>query len=78
LAAQLRGQLEKPRLRWKYAWMEPIFGFEAAKRVQTTLPEFKASLVRKWDKAMCRIENPEAVGHATVTNPARGNSNGAI
>ena len=28
LAAQLGGHLETPRLRWKYAWMEPIFGLE--------------------------------------------------
>jgi glycosyltransferase involved in cell wall biosynthesis len=55
LAAQLDGRLEKPRLGWKYAWMEPIFGFEAAKRTQIVLPEFKASLLRTWDKAMCRF-----------------------
>jgi len=56
LAAQLDGRLEKPRLRWKYAWIEPIFGFKAAKRAQMVLPEFKSSLVRKWDKAMCGVD----------------------
>ena len=29
LAAQLQGHLETPRLRWKYAWMKPIFGLES-------------------------------------------------
>jgi glycosyltransferase involved in cell wall biosynthesis len=78
LAAQLQGRLEKPRLRWKYAWMAPIFGFESAKRAQMVLPEFKASLVRRWDKAMYRFENHEAVaGHAASrANLARGDSNG--
>ena len=28
LAAQLQGHLETPRLRWKYAWMKPIFGLK--------------------------------------------------
>ena len=52
IAAELGGRLEEPQLRWKYAWMKPIVGFEAAKRAQITLPELKASLLRKWDKAM--------------------------
>jgi glycosyltransferase involved in cell wall biosynthesis len=64
LAAQLEGKLEKPRPRWKYAWMEPIFGFEAAKRVQTMLPEFKASLVRGWDRAMFRLETRKVIERA--------------
>jgi hypothetical protein len=61
LAVQLGGHLEVPHLRWKYAWMKPIFGFRAAKRVQMTLPQVKASLVRRWDKAMYRLETREAV-----------------
>ena len=52
IAAELGGRLEKPKLRWKYAWMKPIIGFKAAKRAQMTLPELKASLLGKWDKAM--------------------------
>lgn len=67
MAAELKGALEKPRLRWKYAWMAPLFGFEAAKRAQMTLPQLKASLVRGWDKMMYRFENSEAaVNHATT------------
>jgi glycosyltransferase involved in cell wall biosynthesis len=61
LAAQLRGHLDTPRLRWKYAWMEPIFGFRAAKRVQMTLPQLKAALYRRWDKTMYHLETREAV-----------------
>jgi glycosyltransferase involved in cell wall biosynthesis len=59
LAAQLQGRLDVPRLRWKYAWMRPIFGFETAKRAQTLLPQLKASLIGRWDKAMYRLEARE-------------------
>lgn len=62
LAAQLQGHLEVPRLRWKYAWMKPIFGSKAAKRAQMVLPQLKASLIRNWDKAMYRLETRGAAG----------------
>jgi glycosyltransferase involved in cell wall biosynthesis len=57
LAAQLGGTLNIPRLRSKYAWMEPIFGAKVAKSAQILLPQVKASLMRSWDKAMYRLEN---------------------
>ncbi|MGB8540685.1 MAG: glycosyltransferase family A protein [Candidatus Acidiferrales bacterium] len=61
LAAQLHGHLDVPRLRWKYAWMEPIFGLKVAKRAQMVLPQLKSSVLRSWDKAMYRLETREAV-----------------
>lgn len=60
LAMELHGQLETPRLRWKYAWMEPIFGRSTAKRTQMVLPQMKATLVRAWDKAMYSLETRQA------------------
>ncbi len=56
LAAQLGGHLEAPRLRWKYAWMKPIFGWKAAKWAQWALPQVKASCFRHCDKAIHRLE----------------------
>jgi len=56
LAGELRGHLEVPRLRRKYAWMEPVLGRKAAKWAQRALPQFKASLMRRWDKAMFDLE----------------------
>jgi glycosyltransferase involved in cell wall biosynthesis len=56
LAAQLEGRLEEPRLRWKYAWMKPVFGWKTAKWAQMALPQLKASCIRRWDKAMYRLE----------------------
>jgi glycosyltransferase involved in cell wall biosynthesis len=56
LAGQLQGRLEEPCLRWKYAWMQPVFGWRAAKWAQSALPHFKASCFRHCDKAMFRLE----------------------
>jgi glycosyltransferase involved in cell wall biosynthesis len=56
LAAELGGRLEPPQLRWKYAWMPPIFGWRAAKWAQRRLPQLKASCIRRWDKTMYQIE----------------------
>jgi glycosyltransferase involved in cell wall biosynthesis len=71
LAAQLQGHLEVPRLRWKYAWMKPIFGWKAAKQAQMVLPQLKASLFRSWDKAMYRLETRDPVtGHAAPAERA--------
>lgn len=52
LAADLGGHLDEPRLRWKYAWMKPLFGWQTAKWAQRALPQMKASLIGSWDKAM--------------------------
>jgi glycosyltransferase involved in cell wall biosynthesis len=57
LAAELQGHLEVPRLRRKFGWMVPMFGWEAAKWAQSVLPEKKASLLRSWDKAMFEFES---------------------
>lgn len=55
LAAQFQGHLEVPKLRRKYAWIRPIFGWKIAKQTQMALPRVKASLIRSWDKAMYRL-----------------------
>ena len=52
LARELGGRLEEPGLGWKYAWIKPILGFNAAKLARMTLPLLKTSLLRRWDKAM--------------------------
>lgn len=60
LAAELHGHLQTPSLGWKYAWLTPIFGYAAAKRAQSTLPQWKATLARQWDKAMHKLESGAA------------------
>jgi glycosyltransferase involved in cell wall biosynthesis len=56
LAAQLNGRLEAPHLRWKYAWMEPLFGWKAAKWAQWSLPQVKASCFRHFDRTLHWLE----------------------
>jgi glycosyltransferase involved in cell wall biosynthesis len=56
LAGTLGGRLEAPRLRWKYAWIKPLFGRDLAKRAQIQLPEIKASLMRSWDRVLYKLE----------------------
>jgi glycosyltransferase involved in cell wall biosynthesis len=60
LATELQGHLERPRLRKKYAWMQPIFGWNAAKWTQSVLPEVNTRLTRSWDKAMFKLEAHDA------------------
>jgi glycosyltransferase involved in cell wall biosynthesis len=57
LAASLGYKLEQPRLRWKYAWIKPLFGWSPAKAAQLMLPELKSSLLRLCDKMLYALEN---------------------
>ena len=56
LAAQVGGNLEAPRLRWKYAWIQPILGWPAAKRVEVVAQQLRQSVIKNWDKAMYTLE----------------------
>jgi len=56
LAAALGGQLARPGLRRKYAWIEQVFGWGTARRAEFLLPNLKAGLLRFWDKALFRLE----------------------
>jgi len=61
VAGELGGHLVEPQLRWKYGWMKPIFGFQFARHAQTSLPQLKAVLVRKWDKTMYELKTRKQV-----------------
>ena len=62
LAAGLGGEVEDPRLSWKYNWIVRLFGWGAGRRVQLTLPRLKASGFFAWDEAMLRLENRKQRG----------------
>jgi glycosyltransferase involved in cell wall biosynthesis len=66
IARALHGGLEPPRLRWKYAWMRPVFGWRTAKWAQRVFPQFKASILRQWDKTMYRLENRKTSNVGTL------------
>jgi glycosyltransferase involved in cell wall biosynthesis len=54
-ATELGGQLDIPQLSWKYAWIQKIFGWAAAKRAQLAYNRFKLSLLRSWDRLLFRL-----------------------
>ena len=57
LAGQLHGRLVEPRLRWKYAWLRKILGYQTAKRAQSYFPQLKGALMRRWDNALFRLHS---------------------
>jgi hypothetical protein len=67
MAAQFQGRVEEPRLRRKYAWMVPLFGWNVAKSISFKFPLLKDSLIRNWEKALFKLEaRRNSVGrHAT-------------
>jgi glycosyltransferase involved in cell wall biosynthesis len=60
LAAELGGKLAPPRTRWKYYWIQKLWGWDAAKRAQFFFPGVKASLLKRWDKMWYRFEGNNA------------------
>jgi len=56
MAEELGGQLNPPRLSWKYSWIKRFLGWDWAKRAQLFFPSVKWSLIRSWDKALYTME----------------------
>jgi glycosyltransferase involved in cell wall biosynthesis len=57
LAASLGGRLSLPKASWKYAWIERLFGFPAAKHAQLYYNQVKSSVLRAWDRMMYSFEH---------------------
>jgi glycosyltransferase involved in cell wall biosynthesis len=55
-ARELGGQLTIPRLSWKYSWIEALFGWNLARRVQTAAQRLRWSIARAWDWALFRAQ----------------------
>lgn len=60
LANELGRELRVPELSWKYAWLQPVFGWNVAKHASLTMPALRWSIQRRWDKAL----HQSRVGHA--------------
>jgi glycosyltransferase involved in cell wall biosynthesis len=56
LAAELGGSLEPPRLRWKYAWIRPMLGWDTAKLAQRAIPDMKSAFLRYLDHLIFKLE----------------------
>lgn len=57
LANRLGGQLRLPQADWKYAWIEKLFGFNAAKHAQLYYNRSKSWMLRGWDRMLYNVEN---------------------
>ena len=73
LAASLGGRVSLPKVSWKYAWIQRLFGFAVAKRASQRWNDYKSSVMRSWDKALFRLEG----GNLAVT-PASFGTNSAV
>ncbi len=56
LAREMGGQLYTPRLSWKYAWLELLFGGSSAKRAQIFARNLKWSLIRSYERNLHRLQ----------------------
>jgi glycosyltransferase involved in cell wall biosynthesis len=63
IAADLGGRLETPRLSWKYAWIQKLFGWHAAKRAQLHYNRLKAAGVASLDRALAAVEKPKVISN---------------
>jgi glycosyltransferase involved in cell wall biosynthesis len=59
LALSLGGRLSPPKLSWKYAWMQRLFGWTLTKRIRQYYNRRKSSVIRSWDKALFHLERQD-------------------
>jgi glycosyltransferase involved in cell wall biosynthesis len=52
MAREVGGQLEAPKLSWKYAWIQKLFGWRAAKQAQLRYNQYKSMILQKCDKTL--------------------------
>ena len=55
LAADLGAHLDPPKMSWKYSWIQKLFGWRMAKRVQFVYNERKAAVLDWWDETLSRV-----------------------
>ena len=57
IARSFGGQLGLPTLPWKYALVQKMFGWQAAKTLQIRGNRFKANILEAWDKALFALQS---------------------
>jgi hypothetical protein len=72
MARELGFELETPRLSWKYAWIQAVFGWPTAKRVQTAYNRWKVRAIRSTDRLVsffepAQVRGIEAIGHGSAS-----------
>lgn len=56
LATSVGGRLSVPKASWKYAWIEKLFGFAAAKHARLSYNQAKSSALSAWDRRSYSID----------------------
>jgi len=54
LAAELGGRLKTPQMPLKYAWIQKLFGWTAAKQAALSYNEIKSNILSFWDRMLFR------------------------
>jgi glycosyltransferase involved in cell wall biosynthesis len=67
LAISLGRRLSLPKASWKYAWIEKLFGYAAAKHAQLYYNRAKCSVLRVWDRMMYSFERPSSLPPLIIT-----------
>jgi glycosyltransferase involved in cell wall biosynthesis len=57
LATDLGGHLIVPSLPMKYAWIQRVFGWSSAKRIQMLSQQYRLAVARSWEKALSCLED---------------------
>ena len=69
LALSLGGRLSPPKLSWKYAWMQRLFGWTLTKRIRLYYNVWKSSVRRSCDKAFFHLERQHLATGAGRSEP---------
>jgi len=57
VAAHLGGELQRPRLKWKYRPVETLFGYNAAVKMSRILPRLRSRATSNWDGFLYRLSS---------------------
>jgi glycosyltransferase involved in cell wall biosynthesis len=60
-AEEAGSKLDRPSLRWKYAWLGRLFGYGFGKRAQFFLPEVRWSIARFFDRVLLPVDRIRSV-----------------
>jgi hypothetical protein len=69
MANALGGKLELPKLNWKYAWMQRIFGWDAVKTFRLRYRRAKSAVLRCWDLILFQMESRGGIVGSTPPLP---------
>lgn len=76
IARNLGGQLIAPTLPRKYSWIEKLFGWQMAERVQVFLPTARWAIARFWDEVLHNVDRSILMRDGSHDSTSRTGSGG--